>query len=73
MKSACNYTYHCRVQGVRIIQLQGVHITLGLLAVPGEGFPDVPDVDHLLGIVETQEPLQILSVRLKCETVVCKL
>ena len=58
---------------MRIIQLQGVHVTLRLLAVPGEGFPDVPDVDHLLGIVETQEPLQILSVRLKCETVVCKL
>ena len=30
-----------------------------------EGSPYVSDVDHLLGVVQTQEPLEILSVGLE--------
>ena len=28
--------------------------------------PNVPDVDHLLAVVEPEEPLQIFPVGLKC-------
>ena len=36
------------------------------LAVGAPVSPHIPDVDHLLAVIQPQEPLQIFSVGLKC-------
>ena len=49
-----------------MILLTRTLITLRLMRVRAPLSPNIPNVDHLLAVIQPQEPLQIFPVGLKC-------